>query len=228
MARVIELTPAVAERFPDMEVWFFKVDVNALGVTSTDEAAREEEVYTEAHKVFPDVEALESHPFEDLYRRFYSSMGLKARKVSTPVRQAARILRQGYYRSRGVLVDSCMLVEYTSLASFQAYDYDRVTGSLAYSLAGGTEHLTTFQGEEKQCKEGELVLRDEEGVLHSSYYGNASRASVSEATALGLVRALRIPGFPAPDFDQVIQRSRERLQPLDELKLSRSVTSGEL
>lgn len=174
---------------------------------------------------FETEEALEKHYLSGLYDNFYRSMGLKVRKVSTPVKQAARVLATKSYRPLSSIIDLCMDVEYSTLVSFQAYDASKIASSILYTIAEGNEPIITLQGENKICKIGELVLRDEQGVIHSSYYGNAQRCALDSSSKTALVRLLGIPGIKKVDLDAAERKFSASTQPIASCQVSASQRS---
>lgn len=200
----ITLHKEVSEKYPDLRVEFIEVH-NIQDYTSDEERKEAEQEIVEAVlSTFPSKETLEAHPFKNLYQTFYQSMGLKVKKVSTPIKQALRIFTNKSYRSLYKILDTCMKIEYTTLISFQLYDIDKISGELEYRLADGTETLTTFHNEEKTCKPGELILTDSEGVLHSVYYGNNKNKSIDSNTKNCVIRIMGVPGTPEEDFQKAV------------------------
>ncbi|MGE4352253.1 MAG: phenylalanine--tRNA ligase beta subunit-related protein [Bdellovibrionales bacterium] len=128
-----------------------------------------------------------------LYKNFYKELPVKFGKVSTPCKQAARILNKGTYHPLFPILDACMLVEYTTLISFQLYDADKISGNLHYALAKGGEKILTFHEEEKECRAGDLLLQDGSGVVHSCAYGNHKEKMLSEKSKTALIRLMKIP-----------------------------------
>jgi len=167
-----------------------------------------------ARAAHPDPDALAGGQTDTAYRHFYRAMGLKAAQVSTPVKQARRVLERGAYRPISKTVDVAMEIEYATLVSFQAYDAAAAGGELEYRLAEGGEPITTMGGDYKCCKRGELILLGAGGVLHSSYYGNASRARLTDDAEHALLRILRIPGLDGERFRAAVEEAGARLRVL--------------
>lgn len=214
----IVITEEVVARFPEMSAGFFLVDLSKIAHITPLE--RESSLMRDLKAAFTSEEALGNHYLSRLYDEFYRSMGLKVRKVSTPVKQAARVLAAKSYRPVSPIIDLCMGVEYSTLVSFQAYDASKIVGSVSYAIAEGHEPLTTFQGEDKICKAGELVLEDEQGVIHSSYYGNARRCALDSYSQTALVRLLGIPGAEKADLEAAEIKLVASVQPLASCRVS--------
>ncbi len=200
----IQFTDQVMEKYPELITAFV---VSPMPVYSSDEERNQAVavLVEEISQKYGEAESLTSHSYNQLYASFYKSMGLKVKKVSTPLKQAARILNLGTYRSINKLIDMCMHIEYTTLVSFQLYDKDKVIGDMEYSISTGTEKLTTFHGEEKNCKNGELILIDRDQALHSVYYGNNAKKSVSDNTKEAIIRIMGVPGIDRENFDHALE-----------------------
>ena len=164
----ITLNPEVLQKYPTLLFGF--AILNSDGYKSENEKNEaEERIVSKVLDTFSDVNEIENHYLNDLYKSFYKSMGLKPKKVSTPIKQAKRIIQNRAYRSIHKLIDICMEVEYTYLVSFQVYDVDKINGSLEYQLSKGTEIIKNFHNEDKICKKDELILVDNESPAHSVY-----------------------------------------------------------
>jgi DNA/RNA-binding domain of Phe-tRNA-synthetase-like protein len=214
----IMIAEEVIEKFPKLSLIFFLVNLSKIAHITPLE--REFCLMRDLRSAFGSEEALEEHYLGKLYDDFYRSMGLKVRKVSTPIKQAARVLAAKSYRPVSPIIDLCMGVEYSTLVSFQAYDAAKIAGQICYAIAEGHETITTFQGEAKICKTGELVLKDEQGVVHSSYYGNALRCALDCSSQTALVRLLGVPGIEKADLDAAETRFGVSAQPIAFCRLS--------
>ena len=216
----IVITEQAMARFPEMSASFLLVDLSKIAHITPLE--REASLMRDLKAAFESEEALENHYLSGLYDNFYRSMGLKVRKVSTPAKQVARVLATKSYRPVSPIIDLCMDVEYSTLVSFQAYDASKIVDSISYAIAEGNESIITFRGEDKICKVGELVLKDEQGVIHSSYYGNARRCALDSSSKTALVRLLGIPGIKKMDLDAAERRFSANTQPIASCRVSAS------
>lgn len=167
----------------------------------------ESRILTRLKESHPTEDALRQHPLWDGYRAFYSGMNVKPSSVSTPLKQAARILRRDSYRPINPVVDVCMEIEYSTLCSFQVYDNERVGMNVTYGPATGRE---TVDGKGR-IREGELLLSDEHGVIHSPTLGNSIARLVRDDSDTALIRVLKIPAMDCKAFDQAVAEAAERL-----------------
>ncbi len=223
----IVIDDAVLERHPGTRFAFLAVP--AAPYADPAEATRAEaSVLSELRGAFAGEDELRASPEDALYRQFYRGMGLKAAQVSTPVKQALRVLRNGSYSSRGPVVDTAMAIEYSTLVSFQVYAATRLTGPLTFSLAGGEEPIETVRGERKSCKPGELLLLSGDAVVHSCYYGNDPAFFLGEEDEIAVVRVMGVPGLAAGLFERAFEEAARRLSPIDTAVLERTAPSGRL
>lgn len=224
----ITINPEVLCEYPDFTVAFARVD-NVGDYASPEERLEAQATIVRAvNRRFPSPDTIESHYLAHLYSDFYKSMGLNPKKVSTPAKQALRVVTNQNYRSIYKAIDLCMSVEYTTLVSFQIYDWDKIKGDLSYRFSEGSETLVDFHNEKKTTKVGELVLADNKALLHSVYYGNNAERSVDAGTQRFLIRVMGIPGMRHEDFDVALRRLAEISPQVQLLQLSRSFPVGDL
>jgi hypothetical protein len=124
----ININPEVLRRHPDLLVGL-TVAKDIEDYQSVEErSAVEETIVSKVLERFSSSEEVEAHYLNGLYATFYKSMGLRPKKVSTPIKQALRVIKNRKYRSIHRVIDFCMAVEYTSLVSLQVYDLDKIEG----------------------------------------------------------------------------------------------------
>jgi DNA/RNA-binding domain of Phe-tRNA-synthetase-like protein len=206
----VSADPEVFERHPGTRIAL--IAARASAYDDDDQARRAEEaVIRRVRAAHAGEDAVRARPEADAYRDFYRSMGLKAAQVSTPVKQAARVLRTNRYSARSPVVDVAMEIEYETLLSFQVYDAAKLAGAVRFCLADGAEPITTMRDEAKTCKPGELVLKSAGAVAHSSYYGNHRAFALDSGSTTALVRVMAIPGVQDDAFDRAVAEAVERL-----------------
>ena len=215
----ISFNDEVSTLFPDLNVAFFLISLPEYDSENRRKLA-ELEIINKVQKKFNNIENLNNHYLKEKYKNFYKAMGLKPKKVSTPIKQAERVLKTGKYKSVFKAIDLCMLVEYTTLVSFQVYDVDKIKGELEFRLADGNEHIIDLHAQEKTCKKGELILVDNEAVLHSVYYGNNCDKSIDVNTNKYLVRLMGIPGIVHEEFQAAIDQFKDMTEPKNSVVIS--------
>lgn len=80
------------------------------------------------------------------------------------------------------LVEAMFMAELKNLLLTAGHDRDSVRGDVCVDIAQGSEEYLTIGGEQRSLKAGDMVIRDEEGVLSSIVYGPASRARITPTT----------------------------------------------
>lgn len=215
----VTLGPEVIARYPDLVVVF--IVVHSRPYTSESERCSTENMVLErVQQHFQSGEAIQNHHFAAQYDSFYRDMGLKPKGISNPLKQASRVLERNLYRSILPIVDFAMAIEYCSLLSFQVFDALTISKSLTYRFSEGSESITTFHGENKVCKAGELILCDETGVVNSSYYGNNQANLLRPSSEIGLIRILKVPGIPHEALSMAVDGYNAFVPSLDRKMLS--------
>lgn len=176
-----------------------------------EEGAATQRILRRTRDAHGSLDALAESPVRALYRAFYAAMNVKPSAVSTPVKQASRILKTGNYRPIHPVVDTCMEIEYATLCSFQVYDTARLAPALAYTRAEGHEEVNGRAG----LRPGELLLSDRYGVIHSPTLGNDTARLVSGTSEYAMVRVMGIPGMPAGVFEEATEEAAARLAAAD-------------
>lgn len=202
----IILSPEVQTKFPDFRACFLLISGVADYDSEEEKESFSNEIVSQVTKKYPTLESLKADLLKDAYNSFYLSMGINPKKVSTPIHQAGRVISKGTYRSIHRVIDICMLIEYTSLISFQVYDAEKLSRIILYELSTGTETLIDFHNKVQYCKLGELILRDEKGVIHSGFHGNDLGRLIDKNSTTCLVRIMGIPGLRQDFFDESINR----------------------
>lgn len=207
---LIEVNQEVKDLFPGLSMAFFGCasQPHSEGSKRSSEAT----VLDQLGRTFLSLEEITSHHYGPAYTAFYQKMGLKIKKVSTPLKQAARVYAANTYHGILPVIDASMALEYSTLLSFQVFDADTIDDGLIYGLAKGNEPLFTISGEERKCKAGELILMETTGgVVHSSSYGTNGSKRLSNQSKKALVRIMKIPGIDRQIFERVVQRAVQAL-----------------
>jgi DNA/RNA-binding domain of Phe-tRNA-synthetase-like protein len=223
----ISIAESATEKFPEMKFCFVKADSIVDYSSDRERANAEEAMVYLVNNTFKSVEGAQGHYLNDYYRSFYRDMGLR-KGVLTPLVPVTRVLKNQTYRSIHKAIDISLMAEYPTLVSIQVYDAEKIRGDLLYRLATGSEQLVNFHGESKTAKEGELVLVDNEGLVHSSYYGNNAERSLDSNSRLFLFRIMSVPGLREEDFASAIRRVLELAGSSQHVVVSSSDPIGEL
>ena len=201
----VKINENAQTKYPALKIAFVFLSSVPKYQSDKEKEDAQDKIVHETITKFKDTKTVRGHYLNEQYKAFYRSMGLKPKKVSTPIKQVERVLKTNSYRSIFKTIDMCMLIEYTTLVSFQVYDPDKITGNLVIKIATGEEEITDFHKQVKQCKKGELLLVDDDSTLHSVYYGNNVNKSIDNDSTRHLVRIMGIPGISENDFNMALE-----------------------
>lgn len=226
-----EIRDEVFDVYPDLKISFVIVTDEDGEYSISEQKEMNQNIINSVKETFINEDVLTSHRYNNLYKEFYKKMGFKSKKIkkiTTPIRQALRVLKSGKYKSVNRVIDYCMLIEYTSLISFQVYDLEKVVSPIRYMFANGSETLISFSGDIRTCKKGELILLDKTGVLHSVYYGNNKEKSVNDETFRYLIRIMFIPGIKVTSYYHAVNKVILRFRKHKLINLSKNCNSNVL
>lgn len=107
-------------------------------------------------------------------------------------------------RSKGLpsgnpLVKALLLAEMSTGLLMGAQDAAAIQGGLVYDLANAGEAFKGMRGT-VQCREGEIVLRDAEGIIASLFQGPDHRTRLAKATRDVIFFVFAVPGI---DLEQI-------------------------
>lgn len=223
----IQLSSSLVTKYPEIRAAFLLLRSHPRYGDPSVVPEIEDEITRNVRRRYPDGQVLASHYLADAYRKFYEAMGLSLKKVSTPLKQAARFL-DGTYRSRGKPIDVCMDIEYVTGVSFQLYDAATLPSSLCYDVATAEYECLDFHSKPARSRIGEVILHGDGKLVHCPSVGNNKMFSLNEGTTAILIRVLGIPGLAAEDWTAAVSSARMRLEPDDFCELSARSMTGEL
>ena len=85
-----------------------------------------------------------------------------------------------------VLVDGMFMAELKNRTLTSGHDLDAVEGELLFDVSDEGEEYMKLNGERQVLPRGDIVLRDDQGVLASVLYGPARRTSLNPSTVNAL------------------------------------------
>jgi len=124
-------------------------------------------------------------------------------------------------RSKGLppgnpLVKALLLAEMSTGLLMGAQDATAIQGELVYDLASAGESFKGMRGT-VQCRAGEIVLRDAEGIIASLFQGPDHRTRLAKATRDVIFFVFAVPGM---DLEQ-LQEGTDKI-----LDIFKSASSG--
>lgn len=125
----------------------------------------------------------------DAYDRFFQSFGFEC-----PLPKHLKYTVQTGFPRYNLLVDAHFIAEMGAGILVAVTDYDRFDGRLRLDVAGPDESCQGMGGREFRTREGEIVLRDEKGIVCVLCQGADEKTRVTEGTKNVLFYAYAVPG----------------------------------
>jgi DNA/RNA-binding domain of Phe-tRNA-synthetase-like protein len=108
------------------------------------------------------------------YNRFYNQFD-----ETFPIEYQIRsILREKEISSDLCLVEAMFMNELKNCCLTAGHDLDALKGDLVLDLAEGSEAYTKINDEEQSIKKGDIILKDELGVIASVVFGPDNRTKI--------------------------------------------------
>jgi DNA/RNA-binding domain of Phe-tRNA-synthetase-like protein len=128
----------------------------------------------------------------NLYDRFFLSFGFEC-----PLpKHLKRTILSGFPRYN-LMVDTHFMAEMCAGILVAVTDYDRFEGGLALDIAQENEICRGMGGRQLKTREGEIVLRDEQGIVCVLCQGADEKTRINEDTSRVLFYAYAVPGIEA-------------------------------
>ena len=167
-------------------------------------AALEEEL--RAQFAGQDRAALVSHPvlkaYGDYYRRFKKTYHIQLQLESI-------VLKGKSIPSVAGLVEAMFMAEMQDLLLTAGHDLDVVRLPLTLDVAQGTEQYTLLRGEGQTLKAGDMLIRDQTGVISSIIYGPDQRTQITPDTRNVVFTVYAPPGIDAQTVKDHLQHIRD-------------------
>ncbi|HEX5810070.1 MAG TPA: phenylalanine--tRNA ligase beta subunit-related protein [Anaerolineales bacterium] len=135
-----------------------------------------------------------SHPvlqaYSDYYRRFKKTYHIQLQLESI-------VFKGKSIPSVAALVESMFMAEMQDLLLTAGHDLDTLQLPLTLDVATGTEQYTLLRGEQQALKAGDMLIRDEKGVISSIIYGPDQRTQITPETRNVVFTTYAPPGVDA-------------------------------
>lgn len=126
----------------------------------------------------------------DTYDRFFQGFGYEC-----PLpKHLKRTINSGFPRYN-LMVDAHFMAEMCGGILVAVADYDRFDGELTLDLAREDEICVGMGGRDLRTKEGEIVLRDKQGIVCVLCQGADEKTRVNDGTRNVLFYAYGVPGI---------------------------------
>lgn len=130
---------------------------------------------------------LKNHPVVRALRDFYWRLGIDPTKVRPSSEALARRFLMGKMPRINNVVDAGNLASIETLVPIGIYDLAMVKGGLVLRRAISNEEFIDITGKASRLTGKEIVLADEQGVIHVFPHRDALRTSVKDDTSRILV-----------------------------------------
>jgi len=153
------------------------------------------------------LEELKDHEIVRAFRKFYWRLGIDPTK-QRPASEALvrRVLRGRKMPRINNVVDAGNVVSLLTLIPIGIYDLGRVKGNLVLRTAAEGERFTPIGGREEVLTPSQIVLADEEKILHVFPHRDSVHTMVREDTKDVLVVACGVEGVRE---DTVVEAARK-------------------
>ncbi len=123
--------------------------------------------------------ALAGHPILQAYSQYYK----RFKKTYHVQLQVESIAWKGKsIPGMPALVESMFMAEMKNLLLTAGHDLDALSLPLVLDVSTGTEGYTLMRGEEQILKPGDMMIRDQNGVISSIIYGPDRKSQITPGT----------------------------------------------
>ncbi len=152
---------------------------------------------------------LKVHPIVRAYRDFYWKIGIDPTKQRPSGEALVRRALRGKVPSINNVVDAGNVASMETLVPIGLYDLDRVKGKLRLRYAKEGEQFVPIGGDEERLKGNQIVLADDEKVLHVFPYRDSRLTMITEKTRNVLVVACGVAGVDAETIMNACSKASE-------------------
>ena len=136
--------------------------------------------------------AIASHPILQAYAAYYRQF---KKTYHIQLQLESLVLKGKSIPSVAALVESMFMAEMQDMLLTAGHDLDLLQLPLVLDIATGTEQYTLLRGEEQSLKPGDMLIRDQTGVISSIIYGPDQRTQISPVTRNAVFTVYAPPGI---------------------------------
>jgi DNA/RNA-binding domain of Phe-tRNA-synthetase-like protein len=137
------------------------------------------------------------------FDKFFTENGFRS-----PLGHQFEMVRRNGLPPGSALVQALLLAEMSAGLLMGAQDAAAIQGELVYDLAADGETFKGMRGT-VQCREGEIILRDAEGIIASLFQGPDHRTRLAKATRDIIFFVFAVPGIETEQIQEGIDTIRE-------------------
>ncbi len=109
------------------------------------------------------------------------------------------------------LVQAMFLAELKNQLLTAGHDWERIVEPLTVDVAQGEERYVLLNGQERTTKRGDMMIRDQRGIISSILYGPDARTPIVPQTRHVLVTVYGPPGVSPEAMEQHLQDLRSNV-----------------
>ncbi|MEM0202972.1 MAG: phenylalanine--tRNA ligase beta subunit-related protein [Archaeoglobaceae archaeon] len=155
------------------------------------------------------VDKLKDDPVVRAFRDFYWRIGIDPTKQRPSSEALLRRGLKGSVPRINNVVDAGNIASMETLIPIGLYDIDKIKGDLELRYAKKGEIFTPIGGKDETLDENQIVLADEEKVLHVYPYRDSRLTMVSDTTKNVLVVACGVPGVEKDRVRLACEKAKE-------------------
>ena len=142
--------------------------------------------------------------YGEYYRQFKKTYHIQLQLESI-------VLKGKSIPSVAALVESMFMAEMQDLLLTAGHDLDKLNLPLTLDVATGTERYTLLRGEEQTLKPGDMMIRDQSGVISSIIYGPDQRTQITPDTSNVIFTVYAPPGIDEKIVKDHLEHIRENV-----------------
>jgi DNA/RNA-binding domain of Phe-tRNA-synthetase-like protein len=191
---MFEVTPSWKTTYPEAHVGVLVMRDVSNPPRHPAMESRKTELEEHLHLQFSgqDRSAIASHPvlraYADYYRQFKKTYHIQLQLESI-------VLKGKSIPSVAALVESMFMAEMQDFLLTAGHDLDVLQLPLILDVANGTEQYTLLRGDEQTLKPGDMLIRDQNGVISSIIYGPDQRTQITSETRNVVFTVYAPPGI---------------------------------
>jgi DNA/RNA-binding domain of Phe-tRNA-synthetase-like protein len=178
---MFEVSPAWKSGFPDAHVGVLVLRdvVNPAQLPELEKRKADIEEQIRSRFSGQDRAVLAGHPVLQAYNTYYK----RFKKTYHVQLQLESIAWKGKaIPSVSALVEAMFMAEMKNLLLTAGHDLDTLRLPLTLDVSKGTETYTLMRGQEQDLKPGDMMIRDQSGVISSIIYGPDQRTQITSVT----------------------------------------------
>jgi DNA/RNA-binding domain of Phe-tRNA-synthetase-like protein len=140
--------------------------------------------------------------YHDYYKRFKKTYHVQL-QLESVVFKGKSIPRVA------ALVEAMFMAELKNLLLTAGHDLDVVQAPVKLDVADGKERYVAINGQEQECKAGDMLIADTQGVISSILYGPDQRTRITSTTRQVLFTVYAPPGIGREAVRQHLEDIRD-------------------